>query len=74
MDFETVVRRRIPILTIVLNDGTMAPERSSTTVAEERYSALTKGGDYATVARGLGACSGAALQSRGTHGAVRSAS
>jgi acetolactate synthase-1/2/3 large subunit len=54
MDFETAVRNRIATLTIVLNNGTMATERSHVPVAEERYQVLTQGGDYATVARGLG--------------------
>ncbi len=57
MDLETAVRNRIPILTIVMNNGIMATEKSSTTVAEERYSVLAQGGDYATVARALGAWS-----------------
>jgi len=54
MDFETAVRERIATLTVVMNNGTMATEMSSTRIAEEKYSVLTQGGDYATVARALG--------------------
>ncbi|HEY3118145.1 MAG TPA: thiamine pyrophosphate-requiring protein [Chloroflexota bacterium] len=57
MDLETAVRAGIGILTIVLNNGTMAAETHSTAVAEERFSALTQGGDYSLVAKGLGAWS-----------------
>ena len=57
MDLETAVRERIPILTIVMNNGTMAAEVASTRIAEDRYGVLTQGGDYSAVARALGAWS-----------------
>ena len=55
MDIETAVRAQIPILTVVLNNGTMAAETRSTAIAAERYDALTQTGDYSAVARALGA-------------------
>ena len=55
MDIETAARARIPILTVVLNNGTMAAEIHSTAIADEKYDALTQTGDYGAVARALGA-------------------
>ncbi len=55
MDIETAVRARIPILTIVLNNGTMAAEIRSTAIASERYDVLRQTGDYSKVASALGA-------------------
>src|SRR5262249_24406191 len=54
LDLETAVRAGIPILTIVLNNGTMAIERTTMTVSHERYQARDLGGDYRAVALGLG--------------------
>jgi thiamine pyrophosphate-dependent acetolactate synthase large subunit-like protein len=54
MDLETAARCKLGILTIVFNNGLMEGERQSIPVAAERYDALDLGGDYATVARGLG--------------------
>ena len=54
MDFETAVRAQIPILTIVLNNGTMAAETRSMAISAERFDALRQGGDYSAVARALG--------------------
>jgi thiamine pyrophosphate-dependent acetolactate synthase large subunit-like protein len=55
MDIETAARARIPILTVVLNNGTMAAETRSTAIADEKYDALRQTGDYGAVARALGA-------------------
>jgi acetolactate synthase-1/2/3 large subunit len=55
MDIETAARAKIPILTIVLNNGFMAAETHATPIASERYDALTQTGDYSAVARALGA-------------------
>ncbi|MPZ15884.1 MAG: thiamine pyrophosphate-requiring protein [Chloroflexi bacterium] len=54
MDFETAVRSQIPILLVVLNNGTMAAEIRSTGIASERFDALRQGGDYSAVAKALG--------------------
>jgi acetolactate synthase I/II/III large subunit len=57
MDLETAVRNRIGTLTIVFNNGVMAGERDSMPKAIERHNALDLGGNYAEVARALGAWS-----------------
>jgi thiamine pyrophosphate-dependent acetolactate synthase large subunit-like protein len=54
MDFETAVRARIPILTIVMNNGTMGGYGKWMPDAVERFAASSMGGDYAAVARALG--------------------
>src|SRR5262249_42842143 len=54
LDFETAVRNRIPILTIVLNNGAMAGEARAMPVAEERFATSSLGGNYAEVGRALG--------------------
>ena len=57
MDIETAARAKIPILTIVLNNGFMAAETHATPIASAKYDALTQTGDYSAVARALGAWS-----------------
>jgi len=54
MDFETAVRERIPILSILLNNFSMAMEIPVMPVSTERYRATDISGDYAAVARALG--------------------
>jgi acetolactate synthase-1/2/3 large subunit len=54
MDFETAVRCRIPILTIVLNNGLMAGYGKWMPHAVDRYDAHRLGGRYADVATALG--------------------
>ncbi len=54
MDLETAARNRIPILTVVLNNGIMAAERDVLIVSDEKYGAMTVSGDYRKVAEGLG--------------------
>jgi acetolactate synthase-1/2/3 large subunit len=54
MDFETAVRCRIPILTIVLNNGMMGGYGQWMPEAVERYEAHRLGGRYAEVASALG--------------------
>ena len=54
MDFETAVRARIPILTIVMNNGTMGGYGTWMPEAVERFASSSMGGDYAAVARALG--------------------
>ena len=54
MDFETAVRCRIPILTIVLNNGMMGGYGEWMPEAVARYEADRLGGRYAEVASALG--------------------
>src|SRR3569623_2360231 len=54
MDFETAVRERIPILSILLNNEAMAIELPVMPVATEKYRATDITGDYAAFARSLG--------------------
>ncbi|MDX6565006.1 MAG: hypothetical protein QOE10_668, partial [Gaiellales bacterium] len=54
MDFETAVRCRIPILTVVLNNGLMGGYTEWMPDAVERDKANLLGGSYADLARALG--------------------
>jgi thiamine pyrophosphate-dependent acetolactate synthase large subunit-like protein len=54
MDFETAVRSRLPILTIVLNNGLMGGYTEWMPDAVSRYAADRLGGRYADIARALG--------------------
>jgi len=54
MDFETAVRERIPILSILLNNFCMAIELKVMPVSTEKYRATDISGDYAAFARALG--------------------
>ena len=54
MDFETAVRERIPILSILLNNSAMAIELDQMPVATERFRSTDISGDYAAFARALG--------------------
>ena len=54
MDFETAVRERIAILSILLNNSAMAIELDQMPVATERFRATDISGDYAAFARALG--------------------
>ncbi len=54
MDFETAVRERLPILSILLNNSAMAVELPIMPVATERYRCTDISGDYAAFARALG--------------------
>jgi acetolactate synthase-1/2/3 large subunit len=54
MDFETAVRERIPILSILLNNFSMAMELPLMPVSTERYRSTDISGDYAALARALG--------------------
>src|SRR2546423_3021560 len=53
MDIETAARNRIAILTIVLNNGGMGAERDVLKISDEKYGAMTVGGNYTKVAEGL---------------------
>jgi len=54
MDFETAVRERIPILSILLNNFSMAMELPIMPVSTERYRSTDISGDYAAMARAFG--------------------
>jgi acetolactate synthase-1/2/3 large subunit len=54
MDFETAVRERIPILSILLTNGAMAVELDQMPLATELYRSTDISGDYAALARALG--------------------
>jgi acetolactate synthase-1/2/3 large subunit len=53
MDIETASRYRIPILTIVFNNGVMAAERHVMTQSTEKFDAIRVGGNYAKLADAL---------------------
>lgn len=54
MDFETAVRERIPILSILLNNFSMAIELGVMKVATEKYRSTDISGHYADMARAFG--------------------
>jgi acetolactate synthase-1/2/3 large subunit len=54
LDFETAVRCRIPIITIVSNNYTKAIETSRMLESQERFGTRDLGGNYADLARSLG--------------------
>jgi len=54
MDFETAVRERIPILSILLNNFSMAIELPIMKAATEKYRSTDISGHYADFARSLG--------------------
>ncbi len=54
MDFETAVRCRIPILTVVLNNNLMGGYEKYLPVATAKFGARYLSGNYAKVAEGLG--------------------
>ena len=54
LDFETAVRSKIPIITIVLNNSTMAIEAPDEPLAQELYQSLDLGGNYADLGRAMG--------------------
>jgi acetolactate synthase-1/2/3 large subunit len=54
MDFETAVRERIPILSILLNNFSMAMEIPAMRISDEKYDTTDISGNYADFARALG--------------------
>ena len=54
LDFETAVRSGIPVLTIVLNNSTMAIETSAMARSHELYSTRDLGGSYADLGTAMG--------------------
>jgi acetolactate synthase-1/2/3 large subunit len=54
MDFETAARERIPILSILLNNASMAIELNVMPVATQKYRSTDISGNYADFAKALG--------------------
>jgi thiamine pyrophosphate-dependent acetolactate synthase large subunit-like protein len=54
MDFETAVRERIPIMSILFNNFSMAIELKVMPVSTEKYRSTDISGDYAAMARAFG--------------------
>jgi thiamine pyrophosphate-dependent acetolactate synthase large subunit-like protein len=54
MDFETAVRERIPILSILFNNFSMAIELKVMPVSTQKYRSTDISGDYAMMARAFG--------------------
>jgi thiamine pyrophosphate-dependent acetolactate synthase large subunit-like protein len=54
MDFETAVRERIPILSILLNNFSMAIELKVMPISTRKYRSTDISGDYAAMARAFG--------------------
>ncbi len=55
MDVETAVRERIPILSILLNNSSMACELSIMQVSTQKYGSTAISGNYAGMAQAFGA-------------------
>ena len=54
LDFETAVRSNIPILTVVLNNSTMAISTNAMATSHKLYRTRDLGGNYADMARAMG--------------------
>jgi acetolactate synthase-1/2/3 large subunit len=54
LDFETAVRSRLPIITVVLNNSTMAAETRMMAASHELYNTRDLGGNYADMGRAMG--------------------
>jgi acetolactate synthase-1/2/3 large subunit len=54
MDLETAARERIPILTVLVNNGTMGNYERYIPIASKKYRSRYLTGDYGKVADGLG--------------------
>jgi len=55
LDMETAVRAELPITVVLLNNGIMATYPGGTPVAREQFGVTKMGGNYAQIARGMGA-------------------
>ena len=55
LDIETAARAKVPITTVVLNNGGMATYPGGFPTARERYGVSHMQGDYAKIAEGMGA-------------------
>lgn len=55
LDIETAVREKIPILTVILNNGAMGGYEHNLPISVEKYGTKYLSGDYTGVAKALGA-------------------
>ena len=70
MDFETAVRERLPILSILLNNSAMAIELPVMPTATERFRATDISGNYAEFARSLGGYGERIIEPQDIRGAI----
>jgi thiamine pyrophosphate-dependent acetolactate synthase large subunit-like protein len=54
MDFETAVRERIPIMSVLLNNFSMAIELAVMPISTKKFRSTDISGDYAAMARAFG--------------------
>ncbi len=54
LDFETAVRSDLPIITVVLNNSTMAAETTVMAASHELFNTRDLGGNYADMGRAMG--------------------
>ncbi len=54
LDFETAVRSRLPVITVVLNNSTMAAETAYMAASHELYNTRDLGGNYADLGKAMG--------------------
>ena len=54
LDFETAVRQEIPVITVVLNNFTMACETNSMAASHKLFNTRNLGGNYADMGRAMG--------------------
>ena len=54
LDFETAVRSNLPIITVVLNNSTMAVETDAMQASHRLYNTRDLGGNYADMGRAMG--------------------
>ena len=54
MDFETAVRERLPILSILCNNFSMATEIGVMNQSHDKYGTMNISGNYADLAKALG--------------------
>lgn len=71
MDFETAVRERIPILSVLLNNFSMAIEIPVMKVATEKYRSTDISGNYTELARALGGYGERVTEPRGIVPAIQ---
>jgi acetolactate synthase-1/2/3 large subunit len=73
MDFETAVRERIPILSVLLNNFSMAIELPVMPIATEKYRSTDISGNYADMAKAFGGYGERVTQSNEIIPAIRRA-
>lgn len=71
MDFETAVRERVPILSILFNNFSMAIEIPIMPVSEEKFGATTISGHYADMATAFGGYGERVTQADDIHAALQ---